>query len=137
MAGECTFATDASEHHSGQMSARIDCKQTVPASSNSYKRSAWARFYQVNIPIQKGASYRLSVWVKTSKDFHGEVLVWCESNGVSEGKTGTTNGEWKQVVIDDFQPKADTASVYLNLTDSTGSVWFDDARLEQISNQKE
>jgi hypothetical protein len=135
MAGECSFATDTNEHHSGQMSARITCTKTVSATSNTFKRSSWARFYQVNVPLQRGSRYRLSVWVKTSKDFQGQVLVWCDSNGVTEGKSGPTNGAWTQVVIDDIQPKANSAGIYLNLVDGTGTVWFDDARLEQVSSQ--
>jgi hypothetical protein len=135
MAGRCAFAIDTSEHHSGRNSARIDCRQTVSPASNTYKRSAWGRFYQLNVPVKAGANYRLSVWVKTSRDFRGQVLVWSDSNGIAEGKSGSTDGEWRHVVLEDFQPKAGSAGIYLNLTDSAGTVWFDDARLEQVTNQ--
>ena len=130
MVGSLAYDIDDAEHHSGRSSARILCRQVVQASANSYNRSAWGRFYQAAMSVRKGQTYRLSAWIKTSRDFRGQVLLWCDSNGVSEGKSESTNGEWRQVVIDGIKPGLDTATVYINLVDSTGTVWIDDVRLE-------
>ena len=132
MVGGISYGLDSAEHHSGKMSARIVCKQTEPAASNTFKRSSWGRYYQTNLSVKKGTAYRMSAWVKTSKDFRGQVLIWCDSNGVTEGKTDATEGEWQQIVVENIRPGQDVAGIYLNLVDSAGTVWLDDVRLEQI-----
>ena len=47
------------------------------------------------------------------------------------GKTDSTNGEWKQIVVENILPRQDTVGIYINLVDSVESVWLDDVRLEQ------
>ena len=131
MVGTFSYGIDSSEHHSGRTSARITCSQTVPAASNTFNRSAWGRYYQVNRPVKKGAVYRVSAWIKTARNFRGQVLVWCDANGTMESKIGSTNGGWKQVVIKDIRSRQDAAGVYINLVDGVGTVWIDDVKLEE------
>lgn len=133
MCGAMTFAIDNSEHHDGQSCARITCTGTVAPTAALANRTAWGRWYQSNVHVEKGATYRLSAWVKTSNDFQGKAEVWFNSGANVAGTMEPTQGAWRQVVIENLHPQFDTANVYLNLVDGTGTVWFDEVLLEKTN----
>ena len=73
------------------------------------------------------------MWVKTSQEFTGTVVVFLtgEKTGTRTGKMLNTQGLWRELIVDGFAPDASEAAIYLNVYDSTGTVWFDDAELVQ------
>jgi hypothetical protein len=131
------YSLDASQFHTGGRSARIDCLELVPPEAQSTLRfSAWGRWYQTGIPVKAGKTYRLRVWVRTSDTFAGSVNVWVSGGGEKgtlEARALNTEGMWKEVVFDRVVPASDVVSIYLNLMNGTGTVWFDDVELVEAT----
>jgi hypothetical protein len=134
-AGEFRFGIDHAVVHGGQSSGRIDCVRAADREPAPNVGTVWGRWYQTDLPVQRGKTYRLRAWVLTGNDFTGTVHVWLRS---AEGGDGPgnhsvsvlpTHGIWQQVEFPGVVPDGDTAAVYLNLMNAVGSVWFDDVEL--------
>ena len=127
MNGECQLSVDSKEKFSGKFSGKITCLKLKD-------KKAQARWYQL-VPVKKGKYYQLRLWVKTSVDFHGAVAIWFRSGkrGKHSGNLSVnispTDGLWQQIVLKNIVPQENKAAIYLNLTNGTGSVWFDDVEL--------
>lgn len=132
--GQFEFAIDKTESHNGQASARLTCTEMVaPGPQEEAQSRAWARWWCHGVHVPDGKPCRFRVWVKTSQDFSGEVVIFLtgEKTGTRTGKMLNTQGLWRELIVDDFAPDADEAALYLNVYDSTGTVWFDDVELVQ------
>ncbi len=132
--GTFDFAIDQTQFHNGQASARLTCTELVATHAQDEAQSrAWARWWYRGIRVPDGKSCRFRVWVKTSAEFTGTVVVFLtgEKAGTRTGKMLNTQGLWRELIVDGFAPDASEAAIYLNVYDSTGTVWFDDAELVQ------
>ncbi|NUQ65302.1 MAG: DUF4838 domain-containing protein [Pirellulales bacterium] len=133
MSGKFAFAIDTAESHHGQTSARLTCIETVPqAPQEAARRDAWGRWYRTDARVEEGRTYQFRVWVKTSNEFAGRVTVFLTGDKTLSTRTGemlNTQGLWRELVVEGFVPKSAEAGVYLNVYDSTGTVWFDDVEL--------
>jgi len=89
--------------------------------------------------IDPSQTYRFSVWIKTKDVPDDSVQIWVD---LWEGKrylkpflkrpvTGGTH-DWQQfgVDINNLDSRTSKLQVFLRLESDTGTVWFDDARLE-------
>ncbi len=135
MCGKFDFAIDTAQSHNGKASARLTCVEMVtPGPQEPDQTRAWARWYRKDARVQEGKPCTFRVWVKTSKDFTGKVKVFLTGDKTGTTRTGemlNTQGLWRELVIREFEPKTANAAVYLNVYDSSGTVWFDDAELVQ------
>jgi hypothetical protein len=134
-AGEFRFEIDHTVVHGGKASGRIDCLKPAEREPAPNVGTAWGRWYQTDLPVQTGKTYRLRAWVLTAKDFGGTANLWLRS---AEGGDGPgnhsvcvlpTHGLWRQIEFDGIVAGGNTASVYLNLMGGAGSIWFDDVEL--------
>jgi hypothetical protein len=121
---------DTASPHSGANAARI-VRTTVGTSTvtNSPR-----------VAVQAGASYTAEVWVKTASVANGNgarvVLQWYNSSGtvissttLLTGASGTT--AWQKISRSALvaPSTAVTARLQLQLSNATGTVWFDDTLL--------
>ena len=113
---------------------KIWCFEPMPTetASDNLQQSVWVRRYQSGIPVGPAKTYRLRVWVRTTNDTRGLIAVWV--TGDAGRKTLArdslnTEGEWREIDVELIQPKTGTLSIYLNLTNAPGTVWFDDLEL--------
>ena len=133
MCGEFAFALDKENAHSGEVGAKLACTKVGTADDErEFRTRAWGRWYQTGVPVEKGGTYHLRLWAKTSADFAGTVAIWV----TGDAKRGTvatnlvnTEGLWHPVTATDIVPAGDTVGIYLNVKDGTGSAWFDDVEL--------
>ena len=133
MCGEFAFARDEETSHSGAASGRLQCTRVGTVDDEKeLKTRAWGRWYQTGVPVEKGRSYTLRLWAKTSNDFAGTVAIWVTGDA-KHGTVATnlvnTQGLWHPVTATGITPTGDTVGVYLNLRDGTGTAWFDDVEL--------
>jgi hypothetical protein len=134
MVGEFAYGDDRETRFSGEASGVLTCNEMLSERHPQIRKKAWARFYQ-KVSVQPGQPYRLTANIKTSRDFRGEVRIWF-AGGENEIFTGTTQGLWKQLSLDDVSIDATSAQVYLNMVDGTGKVWFDDIEVVPIGRVK-
>ncbi|MFH1903329.1 MAG: DUF4838 domain-containing protein [Candidatus Omnitrophota bacterium] len=135
--GKCELGIDRTESQSGKASARITCIEVAPEAKPD---TLWARWFQPNIPVKPGTTYRLRLWVKTSTDFTGAVVVFFRSGESGKGLSAATKnaqfppteGLWKEMVVEGIVPATDKAALYLNAMNGTGTVWFDDVELTEV-----
>lgn len=81
----------------------------------------------------KDRAYRLRAWVRTAPGFAGTIRIWATgtTTGTLEARLLNTDGVWREVEIRDIVPAQEGIGLYLNLYDSTGTVWFDDLELQE------
>ncbi len=137
MCGQFRYDIDRNVHHSGTASARITCLKLE--AKPTQRCTAWGRWYQTKVSVKRGKTYRMRVWVKTSKNFTGKIHIWFRSGrGKPEANQSTvlltTGGIWKEVILKNIIPASDNAAIYLNLMAGTGTAWFDDVELTEASN---
>lgn len=93
-------------------------------------------FYQRNLPLEIGNTYRLSFWYKVNDGAFRYVIGMRTANADFEGaggNFGSTNGEWVQLVRE-FEVTAETYNtpVYIRMSSKEGTSYVDDVVLEQI-----
>ncbi|MBL7037972.1 MAG: DUF4838 domain-containing protein [Pirellulaceae bacterium] len=133
MCGEFAFELDNENAHSGAVSAKLQCTKVGSADDERKLRTrAWGRWYQTGVPVDKGKTYRLRLWAKTSNDFAGTIAIWVTGDA-KQGTVATnlvnTEGLWHPVTAVGITPSSDTVGIYLNVRDGTGTAWFDDVEL--------
>ncbi|NQT13799.1 MAG: DUF4838 domain-containing protein [Planctomycetes bacterium] len=134
MCGQFEFAVDSVESHGGTRSARLRCTILEPEEPQRGWGRAWARWYQGQIPVEEGRTFRLRLWVKTSKVFGGRVAIWvtgAAEHGTMTAEVHHTDGAWREVVIDDIVPAGENVGLYFNLMAGVGTAWFDDVELTE------
>ncbi len=138
MCGEFAFELDTENAHSGTVSARLQCTKVGSADDErKFRSESWGRWYQTGVPVDKGKTYTLRLWAKTSNDFAGTVSIWVTGD-VRRGTVATdlvnTEGLWHPVTATGINPDSDTVCIYLNVRDGTGTAWFDDVELVESPN---
>lgn len=136
MCGTIKLARDETQSRNGTASSRIVATSLGTAEDQAkFHTRSWARWYQPSVAVEAGKTYRLRVWVKTSDNFNGMVKVWVTGtkSGTAEARFLNTEALWKEVTLDNIVPTSDQVSVYLNLFDGLGTVWFDDAELVETA----
>lgn len=121
--GEFEFAFDRSVYRSSPASARLEAKEADD------EGRVWARWWQREIAVEEGERYRFRAWVRTDSEFGGTVRVWIRGGARHSVSSVNTEGHWREVVVPEIEPRGDTLSLYLNLMDGIGTVWFDDIEL--------
>ena len=131
--GTFRFDIDHTEAHSGR--ARVVCEGFgSPENVRRTRLKAWGRWYQP-LALRRDGRYRLRVWVKTSAEFAGRVVVFFTGDKEKKTRSGRlagTNGVWRELVIDDYRAGGTGGGVYLNVMDGVGSVWFDDVEVTPV-----
>jgi hypothetical protein len=130
MSGEFDLTVDPGEAHTGSTSGLVRCK-VVPAEKKGPAR-AWARWYNVAVPVKAGTTYRLRAFVKTDPQFIGKVVLTITGTTKAEivnTEMLSTSGIWREIKTEGVVPKGDTVAIYLNTMDGAGNVWFDDVEL--------
>jgi hypothetical protein len=119
--GEFKGELDYDQKHSGESSLRITGIKAVKGSREEPR----AGYMQMNIPAEKNARYRFSIWYKTRDLPDGGAILSFYPSGSAALKPSP---EWKQfsTVID--SKDQDKLNIYL-LNFRVGDVWFDDASL--------
>lgn len=131
-AGKFDLGLDTQVAHTGKASLRLCCMEPSTNSNAKGQHSVWGRWYQAGIPVDPAKTYRFRGWVRTTNDTRGLIAVWV--TGDVGGKTLArdllnTEGEWREINLEHIQPRTGTLSIYLNLTNAPGTVWFDDFEL--------
>jgi len=126
--GEFEHALDKQVKHGGRQSVRITGKRIVRGTHEGPRAS----YHAGPISLEKGRSYRFTVWYRT-EGLTGLADAWL-SGGL--GGTGLPpSSGWKQLDRT-YTPKADV-DVYVYLRNhAVGTVWFDDAKLVDTKRKK-
>jgi hypothetical protein len=130
--GAFKFGVDTTQKHSGASSAMVQCTELgKPEVQQKTATKAWARWYQTGLKVDPQKTYRLRAWYRTDPTFAGTVKFWVRltKDGTSQAQALNTQGLWREVRLEHLKPAEDQLAVYLNVTDATGSVWFDDVEL--------
>ena len=126
--GEFEHALDKKAKHGGRQSVRITGKRVVRGTHEGPRASV----HTGPISLEKGRSYRFTVWYRT------EGLTGLTDAWLSGGLGGTAlppSSGWKQLDRT-YTPKADV-DVYVYLRNhAVGTVWFDDAKLVDTKRKK-
>lgn len=133
MCGTFQLALDEREARTGRTSARIECTGLgPPEAEQTYRTRAWGRWYQTEVAVDSERTYRLRVWVKTSRDSGGKLAIWVTGDrdrGTAAANVLSTQGIWQEVTVSDIHPKGEQVGIYLNLMDGAVTAWFDDVEL--------
>ncbi len=133
VSGNFGYAIDKTASLDGQASASLICTTTADKEAKQGEGTRpWARWYRTDIPVEQGKPHSFRVWLKTSKDFAGEVEIFLlndQKKGTATAAMLTTDGLWRELTIPDFVPSGNRAAVYLNVYNSAGAAWFDDVEL--------
>jgi len=134
MSGRTAFHYGSSHVHGGRRSGLLECTALTDKDPPKHRHTAWARWYQLKTPVEKGRTYRFRAWVRTEKGFTGVIKLWVipAATDLTEARVSSTEGLWREVVLDSIVPNAETLDLYLNLMDSVGKVWFDDVELNEM-----
>lgn len=131
MCGEFKFTIDTSVRRTGERSGRLEgLALGSAADEKQFGTRAWARYYTTIKGVDPAKRYRFRAWYRTSEDFVGTVRFWVTGTtaGTMEAK-GLSTPVWREVRIEDVKPAGAEVSVYLNVMDGTGTVWFDDVEV--------
>ncbi len=79
-----------------------------------------------DIPVEKGKTYKLRLWVKTSYKFNGRAEI---AIGNKTAAVSSTDDVWAQVVIDGITASENQLKLTLNLANGIGSVSFNNVEL--------
>ncbi len=136
MCGKFAFELDRRTAHTGAVSAKLECTQIAAAGDvKKFRLRSWGRWYQTGVPVQKGKTYTLQLWAKTSNDFAGKIAIWVTGDakrGTAAANLVNTEGLWHRVVLTGIIPKSNTVGIYLNVQDGAGAAWFDDVELAPV-----
>ncbi|MBM4047555.1 MAG: DUF4838 domain-containing protein, partial [Planctomycetes bacterium] len=132
--GRFKFAIDTTQKRSGNASALLECLElAAPDVEQRIRAKSWARWYQAAVPVAAGKAHQFRVWYRTDVDFRGTVKVWVTATEkqTMEAKGLNTRGLWRELRIEGIKSPTGQVSVYLNVMDGTGKVWFDDVELSE------
>ncbi|NQT51071.1 hypothetical protein HQ576_03425, partial [bacterium] len=121
--------------HTGRRSLRIS-DSANPAGKEWFDYTGrWVT--NASRPVAAGKTYTLSLWIKT-QDVTGDasacIAWWAKDSWLDESYTKRLRGtaDWQHVTLQAKAPaKATHGQVYLNLSRSKGTVWFDDVVMFQ------
>lgn len=130
--GVFKFSLDTTRKRSGASSGMVQCTELgEPEVQQKTATKAWGRWYQTGLKVEPAKTYRLRAWYRTDPSFAGTVKFWVRVTkaGTAQAQALNTQGLWREVRLEHLKPAEADLSVYLNVTDATGSVWFDDVEL--------
>lgn len=124
---------DSEVAHSGRHSLRI--RDTKHPTSTVWKDNTGRWVSVKRRSVTPGTTYTLEAWVKT-QDVTGRAIAqiaWWNQNkwlAESNSKAVTGTSDWQRVTVTaNAPPEADTAMIYLGLSNSQGAAWFDDINM--------
>ena len=124
------LAWDRSVAHSGKASLRIQDSLNPDAKEWNERTGRWLSGQRRKVTA--GATYTLRLWVKTqgvTGKANACIAWWAGDSWLAESYTPSVEGtaDWKQVTVTAKAPaKATAAQIYLGLSQSKGTAWFDD-----------
>ena len=127
------LAWDKTVAHSGTCSLRISDSRNPAA--NEWNEMTGRCLSTWKKPVTGGATYALAAWIKTegvTGRANARIAWWSDNRWLAESTTEsvTGTGDWRRVSITvDAPPKANAAMIYLGLSDSEGTAWFDDVSM--------
>lgn len=130
--GRFQFRRDAAQAHSGTASGLVRCEQLAPTEAQGPAGlRAWGRWYQAPVTVDPQQTYRCRAWYRTPASFGGTIKLWVTGTkgGTQQAQAPGSGGIWRELRLPEIHPAAATVGVYLNVTDATGEVWFDDVEL--------
>ena len=119
--------------HSGTCSLRISDSRNPAAQEWNEMTGRWLSTWKK--PVTAGTSYALAAWIKTegvTGRADARIAWWSDNAWLAESTTEPVTGtsDWQKVSITvDAPPKATAAMIYLGLSDSEGTAWFDDVSM--------
>ena len=124
------LAWDQAVAHGGKASLRISDSANPKAKEWQDRTGRWLSGQRRK--VTPGSGYTLELWIKT-KDATGKanacIAWWGGRNWLAESYTPNVSGstDWRKVTVTAKAPaKATDAQIYLCLSDSKGTAWFDD-----------
>lgn len=102
--------------------------------------ATWVKYYQGPITVTPGAKYRFTAWVR-AQEVVGNAGWYIHVNGDKPqliNRSGAWPGtfDWREVVIEFEVPPTGTDFQCGTMLHGTGTAWFDDAKLELLSDTK-
>jgi hypothetical protein len=127
-AGAVEFAVDAGIARSGGRSARIVASEGRPGE----RARPWGRWVREVAGLERGERYVLRAWYRTSPGFNAVAKAWVVNGtaGTIESRGLGTSGLWRALTLQ-VVAAAPSVTVYLNLVDGAGTLWFDDVSLQR------
>lgn len=129
------LAWDKTVAHSGRCSLRISDSRNPSGSQWNDSTGRWLSTQRR--AVTPGAPYTLEAWIKTegvTGRATARIAWWSDGKWLAESTTQPVAGtsDWRKVAITVEAPVgANGAAVYLGLTDSLGTAWFDDVRMSE------
>jgi len=126
------LAWDDAVAHSGRRSLRISDSAAEGTDWNQYT-GRWISTARKNVAA--GQTYTLGAWIKTdgvTGSASARIAWWQDGHWLAESRTENVRGttDWRHMTVTVKAPaKATEAQVYLGLSNSKGTVWFDDVAL--------
>lgn len=123
--------------HSGRRSLRI--RDTKHPTGTSWRENTGRWTSAKRFSVIPGATYTLEAWIKT-QDVTGRAAVqiawWNQNKWLAESTSTAISGtrDWQRVTVTAKAPsEADAAMIYLGLSNSQGTAWYDDINMIQGS----
>ena len=130
------LAWDEKTAHSGKRSLSISGSKRPGATDWKQNTGRWVTARKRVVP---GEEYTLEAWIKTDKvdgRATARIAWWSGGRWLAETSTPAASGthDWQKVTLTaKAPPAADSASVYLGLSDSGGTAWFDDVVISGLA----
>lgn len=124
---------DSEVVHSGRHSLRI--RDTKHPTSTVWKDNTGRWVSDKRLSVAPGATYTLEAWIKTENATGravAQIAWWNQSKWLAESNSSAVTGtsDWQRVTVTaKVPPEADTAMIYLGLSNSQGTAWFDDINM--------
>ncbi|MFW6161228.1 MAG: hypothetical protein ACODAJ_00575 [Planctomycetota bacterium] len=124
------LAWDRGVAHSGKASLRIENSFNPQATEWNERVGRWLSGQRRKATA--GATYTLRLWVKTrgvTGKANACIAWWAGNHWLAESYTPSVEGttDWRQLTVTaKAPPKATAAQIYLGLSQSKGTAWFDD-----------
>jgi len=124
---------DKAVAHSGAASLRV--RDSKHATGTAWDENSGRWVSAARRPVKAGATYTLSVWIRTANATGSAtacIAWWKGKSWVAESYTKKVSGtsDWQRVEVAAKPPAgADGAQVYLSLSRSQGTAWFDDVTM--------
>lgn len=115
--------------HTGARCARSDVDPGA--------ESTWVKFAQSGLPVAPGQRYRFTAWVK-AENVAGKAGWFVHVNGDRPQMVNQLAGwdgafDWREVVLEFEAPEGSRSFTCGTVLYGTGTAWYDDARLERVS----
>ena len=115
--------------HTGARCARSDVDPGA--------ESTWVKFAQSGLPVAPGQRYRFTAWVK-AENVAGKAGWFVHVNGDRPQMVNQLAGwdgafDWREVVLELEAPEGSRSFTCGTVLYGTGTAWYDDARLERVS----